>query len=213
MNHNCLEKIAYLTDTIVIILLASVAIIINQRMIRDGVIFESNDLKYHLIWLQHFYQQLTEGIIYPRWLAGDNYGYGSPTFVFYPPLIYYLGSLLKFIGLDTENAIISLFSLAIFLAGFNFYFSSYDASCKGFAHRNAKIAALIGALFYITTPYLALNIYLRGALAELWSLVWIPWGFWLTNKAMMQSKWRLLLAIIAALVALTHVPSLLLFTI
>jgi riboflavin transporter FmnP len=65
----------------------------------------------------------------------------------------------------------------------------------------------------MTAPYIAFNTYFRGALAEIWALMWIPLGFWITNKAMVQSRWRIVLALVAALVALTHVPSLLIFTI
>ncbi len=128
----------YLTEATIVFLLAIAAIVLNQRMIRYGIIFESNDIKYHISWLQYFSQQLSEGIVYPRWLTGHNYGYGSPTFVFYPPLVYYLGSLLKFIGLNIEQAIIALFSLAIFFAGFNFYLCGCD--------RWGNIASFMGAL-------------------------------------------------------------------
>jgi uncharacterized membrane protein len=126
MKYNKVKLPPYSTEVISIFLLALTTIILNQRMIRDGIIFESNDIKYHISWLQYFSQQLSEGIFYPRWLASQNYGYGSPDFVFYPPLVYYVGSLLKFIGLNAEQAIISLFSLAIFLAGFNFYICGRD---------------------------------------------------------------------------------------
>lgn len=103
------RKISCLLEASLFLLLALVAITINQKMIRDGVIFESYDIRYHINWLQHFSKQFSEGILYPRWLAGDNYGYGSPTFVFYPPLVYYLGSLLKISGLNAEQTIITLF--------------------------------------------------------------------------------------------------------
>ena len=196
---------SYFIEILIILILAITAIIINQRMIRNGIIFEANDIKYHIAWLQHFSKQLSEGIWYPRWLAGDNYGYGSPTFVFYPPLVFYLGSLLKSTGLNTEQTIISLFTLAIFLAGFSFYVYG--------CNRWGKIASITGALFYMTTPYIAFNIYCRGALPETWSLIWIPFGLWVTEKSFVRPKWRIVLGIVAAIVALTHVPSLLLFTI
>lgn len=199
------RKISCLLEASLFLLLALVAITINQKMIRDGVIFESYDIRYHINWLQHFSKQFSEGILYPRWLAGDNYGYGSPTFVFYPPLVYYLGSLLKISGLNAEQTIITLFSLAIFTAGFSFYIFG----CS----RWGKVASVTGAVFYMSTPYLAYNIYLRGALTETWSLFWIPLGLWVTDKAIVHLKWRLVLAIVFALVALTHVPNLLLFTI
>ena len=76
-------------DFIIVLLLIFAVMIINLRMIRDGL-NGMTDMKWHITWLQHFYKELTEEIWYPRWLAGTNYGYGSPTFVFYPPLVYYL---------------------------------------------------------------------------------------------------------------------------
>ncbi|MDJ0636402.1 MAG: hypothetical protein QNJ34_24710 [Xenococcaceae cyanobacterium MO_188.B29] len=81
-------------EIIIVILLVLATIIINSRMIRDGL-NGMTDMRWHITWLQHFSKQLAEGILYPRWLAGTNYGYGSPTFVFYPPLVYYLGSLIN----------------------------------------------------------------------------------------------------------------------
>jgi uncharacterized membrane protein len=194
----------FLIEVGIVFLLAIGAIVVNYKTIRDGIIFESYDLKYHLIWLQHFSQQITEGIIYPRWLAGDNYGYGSPTFVFYPPLVYYLGSLLKISGLDIEKTIVALFYLAIFASGLSFYF--YARSYWG------KISALGGALFYLTAPYIGFNLYLRGALAETWSLVWIPLLVLSADRAILKPRWRVVLTIIVAIVALTHVPSLLICT-
>lgn len=76
-------------DIILIGFLICTTIVLNLVMIRDGL-NGMTDMKWHITWLQHFYRELTEGIWYPRWLAGTNYGYGSPTFVFYPPLVYYL---------------------------------------------------------------------------------------------------------------------------
>jgi uncharacterized membrane protein len=103
---------------IVLILLAT--IVINSRMIRHGL-NGLGDLRWHITWIQHFSEQIREGIVYPRWLAGTNFGYGSPTFVFYPPLVYYIASFFKLIGLNSEQAISTVFSLGIFLIGSAFY--------------------------------------------------------------------------------------------
>jgi uncharacterized membrane protein len=191
----------YLVELTIILLLVLATIVINWKMIKDGL-NGMTDMKWHVTWLQHFSKQLVEGIWYPRWLAGTNYGYGSPTFVFYPPLVYYLGSLLKFSGLGIENTVITLFCLALFLSGFNFYiFSRY---------RWGIIAAFVGALAYMTAPYLALDIYWRGGLASVFVQAWIPLIWWLTDRAFKKPKWRIALAISWSIVALTHTPSLLL---
>ncbi|AFY76870.1 6-pyruvoyl-tetrahydropterin synthase related domain [Pleurocapsa sp. PCC 7327] len=191
----------YLVEGGIILLLALATAIVNWKMIRDGINGMA-DLKWHIPWLQHFSKQLAEGIWYPRWLAGTNYGYGSPTFVFYAPLVYYIGSLLKFSCLNTEDTIIALFSLAIFLYGLNFYIYGRN--------RWGIFAAFVGALAYMTVPYIALDIYYRGGVASMFAQAWIPLIWWLTEKTLAKSKWGIGLAISWAMMALTHTASLLL---
>ncbi|MGK7948570.1 MAG: 6-pyruvoyl-tetrahydropterin synthase-related protein [Xenococcaceae cyanobacterium] len=192
---------SYLTELFIVLLLVLATIFINFRMIRDGL-NGMTDMRWHIMWLQHFSKQLAEGIWYPRWLAGTNYGYGSPTFVFYPPLVYYLGSLLKFSGLNIENTLITLYSLSVFLAGFNFYIFG--------RHRWGIIASFIGALAYMTAPYLAYNLYWVSSLSVAYAIAWIPLGWYLTDRALAKPKWKVSIAIFWALLALTHLPNLLL---
>ncbi|NES83049.1 MAG: YfhO family protein [Moorea sp. SIO2B7] len=203
-SQSILSSKLFLSDLLVIIILLLAALAINADLVLNGIKFIS-DLPLHITWLQHFSKQLTEGIWYPRWLAGTNYGYGNPSFVFYPPLVYYIGSFLKFIGLNIQQTITYLFILASFGSGISFY--SYARNTWG------KIAACLGSLFYLTLPYLVLNSHVRGSLAETWALVWLPLGVLLTEKAIRQPKWRLALAFLVAIISLTHVPSLLLYTI
>lgn len=191
----------YLVEGSIVLLLALATVILNWKMIRDGISGQG-DLKWHLPWLQHFFKQLAEGIWYPRWLAGTNYGYGSPTFVFQPPLVFYLGSWLKFSGLDTQDAVIVLFSLALFLAGLTFYI--YGRKKWG------TLASLMGALAYMTAPYIAFDIHWRGGIASVFVQAWIPLIWYLTEQSLSSSKWRLSLVLAWAGLALTHVPGLLL---
>ncbi len=176
-------------------------IVINSRMIRDGL-NGMPDIRWHITWLQHFSQQLSEGIWYPRWLAGTNFGYGSPTFVFYPPLAYYVGSGFKALGLDTQQALIGLFSIALFFCGFNFYLYGRQ--------RWGKLPAVVGSLAFMTAPFLGHNIYFAARLAEIFALLWVPLGLWLTDQALEYPRWRIVLAVFFAIFAISHVPSLLL---
>ena len=191
-------------DIILIGLLICATIVLNLVMIRDGL-NGMTDMKWHITWLQHFYKGLTEGIWYPRWLAGTNYGYGSPTFVFYPPLVFYLGSLFKFMGLSTENTIVVLFSLALFLSGFNFYLLGFK--------NWGKLPSFIGGLFYMSTPYLAFDIYYRSGLASIFIQAWIPLLLLTTKKTLVERKYSISLTITWVLISFTHTPSLLLCTI
>ena len=195
---------SFYLDILLIGFLIFATILLNLVMIRDGL-NGMTDMKWHVTWLQHFFQQLSEGILYPRWLAGTNYGYGSPTFVFYPPLVYYIGSLFKFIGFSTENTITLLFSLALFLSGLNFYLLGFKTW--------GKLPSFVGALFYMSTPYLAFDIYYRSGLASIFIQAWIPLLLLSTQKTLANPKFSFSLAISWFLIALTHTPSLLLCSI
>ena len=192
----------YLSNIGIIILLILATVIINWRMINDGLNGKI-DMIWHITWLQHFSAQVYEGIHYPRWLAGTNYGYGSPTFVFYPPLVYYLGTFLKSFGLNIEKTVIILYSSAIFFCGFNFYI--YGRSRWGI------IPSLAGAFTYMSAPYLTFTTYWVSSLSSLFAFAWIPLCFWLTEKTILQPRWGIGLTFFWAMLALTHLPSLLLF--
>jgi uncharacterized membrane protein len=198
----------YLFDAGIVLLLALATLFINWKMIRDGY-NGLGDLLWHITWVQHFYKQLVEGIWYPRWLAGTNFGYGSPTFVFYPPFVYYLGAVFRVIGLNIEQTITGLFSLALFGSGICFYIYGLN---KWGRTSSGKIASSIGALCYMTVPAIA-NVIYFGGLAALFAMPFIPIGLYLTDQALFRPKWRVALAIFWAIMALTHVPSLLIYTI
>ena len=163
----------YLVETIIVVLLVSATVIINWKMIRDGL-NGMTDMRWHITWLQHFSKQLAEGIWYPRWLAGTNYGYGSPTFVFYPPLVYYLGSLLKISGLNIEKSFVNIETLKAVHGGFK--------------------AAIIGTglpLFplnikeLVNIPY----IFVHQSLAII-ILITIAWVWCCQDKKIIKETWR-----------------------
>ncbi|MEO1123771.1 MAG: hypothetical protein AAFX95_06785 [Cyanobacteria bacterium J06639_16] len=193
-------------DLIIIGLIILLALIINSRMLRYGV-HGLGDIRWHMTWIQHFHAQLAEGILYPRWLAGTNYGYGSPTFVFYPPFAYYIGSFFKAIGLNIEQAITAAITLAISTSGLAFYI--YGRSIWG------KIPALFGAIAYMASPLVFILIH-GGVLAFTFGLTWIPLGLYLTDKASRESAGKVpffLLVFCWGLFSLVHLPSLLLYTV
>ncbi len=182
--------------------LAVVALAIDFKILHDGIIFETHDLHIHLKWLQFFSQQLSEGSLYPRWLGGLNFGYGSPTFMFYPPAVMYLGSALKALGLNAERAMAGLILLVTFMGALGFYLFGRS--------RWRCVPALCGAIAYISAPYLIYNVYHRGAIAEVLATSLLPFGLLFTDQLMRQGKRWLALTLCFAALSLTHLPSLLL---
>lgn len=194
----------YVLDAIAIITFLFVTLVVNVQMIRYGL-NGLGDVRWHIGWVQHFYAELQAGILYPRWLSGTNFGYGSPTFVFYPPLAYYVGSILRFIGLNSQQTMTAVFSVPIFLSGICFYIY---ARIKW-----SRIPALVGAVAYQLSPYLITVITPNGALSTAWAIPWIPLGLYFTDKSLVNHKYLIWLTLFTTVVALTHTPSLLIYAI
>lgn len=52
----------------------------------------SYDWDLQIIWISHFHRLIIEGHWWPQWLGVADGGRGSPVFVFYPPLAYFLSA-------------------------------------------------------------------------------------------------------------------------
>lgn len=190
-------------DGVALAVLIVVAIAIHRRFFAGEVIL-GHDTVWHSLWINHFSQQIRDGIAYPRWLAETNYGYGSPTFVFYPPLPYYLAHLFKGIAqwpiAQTYGGVYTLISV---LSGLSVY---------GYKRRTwGRIAALIAGLFFLLAPYNLYDRYMRMALSSAVAALWLPLGLWMTDLAVERPRWRWGVAGVSAGLVLTNVPSLLLF--
>ena len=114
-------------------------------------------------------KSLSDGMFPVRWVSDLGYGYGYPIFNFYSPLPYYIGGFLTFIGIDALLATKIVFLLAIIGAGISMYFL-----INKFFGKSAGIAA---AVIYVYFPYHAVNIYVRGAISELFAYVFLPLVF------------------------------------
>ncbi len=109
---------------------------------------------------------IQEGQFPARWVGDLGYGAGYPLFNFYAPLPYYLGSLAYLTGLNAIDSAKILFGIGIILSVLFMYFF-----LKKIAGRAAGMA---GGVLYLYAPYHAVNIYVRGALGELYAYSFIP---------------------------------------
>ncbi len=192
-------------DLLALTVFCLLAIAINWKTLQEGLIYGADDIWWHVGWLHQFTHELAEGIIYPRWLAGSNFLYGSPTFVFYPPLTFYAGALIQAVAqLSVEKTTIALFLIYTCALAVTFYFSTRELF--------GKAAAFVGAVTMETAPYVAFDIYFRGALAELGALVWLPLFFFSTDRMAKSKKWCVVFSLSICFLALSHLPSLFIFS-
>jgi len=101
-----------------------------------------------------------------RWVPDLGYGFGYPLFNFYAPLPYYVGSIVYLAGFDAITATKIMFIIGILLAGIIMYFLGREIG--------GDISGLVSAVLYMYAPYHAVNIYVRGAVGELYAYAFLP---------------------------------------
>lgn len=101
-----------------------------------------------------------------RWVADLGYGYGYPIFNFYGPLPYYIGGFLYTLGVSGIAATKVMLAVGILGAGVALYLA--------FAGPLGIAGAIVASLLYTYAPYHAVQVYVRGAVGELYTLIFLP---------------------------------------
>jgi hypothetical protein len=138
-------------------LLTLTASVVVAPMLFTGVP-AGHDYTFHLNSWSEAASQLREGIFYPRWAAGDHFGFGEPRFILYPPASWMLGAALGSV-VPWTIAPGAFIWLAVMLAGASMFLFAREY----LAPREAALAALL----YAANPYFIAVIYRRAAYAEL----------------------------------------------
>jgi hypothetical protein len=125
---------------------------------------------------------IKDGQLPVRWVKDLGYGYGYPIFNFYAPLAYYVGSFISLVGPDPLTATKYMIILGLVMAGLTMYF--FARSFWGVT------GGIVAAAFYLYAPYHAVNVYVRGAIAETWAYAFVPLTFYGLWKVYAERKWR-----------------------
>ncbi len=115
-----------------------------------------------------------------RWVQNLGFGYGYPLFNFYPPFLYYLAEIFHLLGASYIWSIKLVFIFSFLSAAFFIYLLS-----RKFA---GKLGGVLAAVFYLYLPYRAVDSFVRGALAELLSLSWLPALAWAGARIFYKPK-------------------------
>lgn len=143
----------------------------------------------------------------PRWSPDLGYGYGWPQFSFYSPLPYYFGGILSLITGDALLSTKLIFAMAIIFSGYFMYLLTKEVF--------GKMAGILAGVLYLYSPYHALDLYVRGALAEAWGIMFLPLVLFFIVKTVKEKKpkWIILGGFSYAGLILSHNITALLFTI
>lgn len=109
-----------------------------------------------------------------RWVPDLGGLYGYPIFNYYAPLPYYVSEIIYLI---THSLLFSAkFIFALPFIGS--YIFMYLLASRFWG----KLGGSLSAVFYSFAPYHALDFYVRGAMGEMWGLMFFPAIFWALSK-------------------------------
>jgi hypothetical protein len=151
-----------------------------------------------------YLEELGNGHWVPQLLPGAVRGAGSAFPSFYPPVAYLVAVLISFLIGDLVRGVNLTLLVSVVLSGWSMYFMVVVVT------RN-RLAAVISALLYISFPYRLVDVFVRGALAEAWSFVWLPLILAGTWRALTDRRVPWYLPVAWAGLVLTHVPTALYF--
>lgn len=188
-----------------IIVLALVALFINLPLFLSDGLMATYDIFFHAIWAEQFQNALADGVVYPRWVD-TPFGYGSPTFIFYAPLSFYVISAIDFFVRSHIFSIKIAIYLSFFLSGLSMYF---------FAKKlYGGDAALASAIVYELLPYHISELFMRGSVPALFAFIWFPLILLFMREICLEKKNSsiILMGFAYAGLILTHLASAFMFT-
>jgi hypothetical protein len=158
-----------------------------------------HDFEFHLNSWMEVLGQWKQGIVYPRWAAMANHGFGEPRFVFYPPASWVLGAML---GASLPWKVVpgAYVWIVLTLSGYLMFLLARS----WLPRQDATFAAAL----YAANPYHLIIVYWRSAFAELLGAVLLP----LLVLCVLRSEEKgrkiiLSLSLIVAAAWLTNLPS------
>jgi hypothetical protein len=151
------------------------ALVAGRTLLQPGF-YDSHDGLLNVHRLFELEKCLADGQIPCRWAPDMGGGYGYPLFVFYPPLSTWIAEGFRALGVSFLGAVKGAMLLALVVAGVSMF---------ALARRFFGLAGgLLSAGVYTFAPYLAIDVFVRGALAEVWGMALLPLIFLTSQRAM-----------------------------
>lgn len=167
--------------------------------------YTSHDGRHQIIRLMHFHQGLVDGQMPVRWAGTALWGYGYPLFIFTYRLPFWLAEGWYLFSKNLGDSIKFVFVITYICSGLSmFWFAS--------GLWRSKFAGFLSAILYLYAPYRFSNIFVRAALGEAVTFVFIPLIYlgllMLSKKGKNNILWVILTVLAFAGLILSHLMTL-----
>jgi len=138
------------------------------------------------------------GQLPPRLAQDLGFGYDYPLFNFYPSFVYYVGEVFHIFGFSYITSTKLMIGLGFILAAIFMYLFAKEYL--------GRLGAIVASIAYTYAPYHSVDVYVRGAMPEFWSFVFIPAVFLGIYKLAKTERDRYIAvsAVLVACLILTH---------
>ncbi len=168
----------------------------------------SHDGHHQIVRLMHFHRGLVDGQLPVRWAGTALCGYGYPLFVFTYRLPFWLAELWYLASGSLGDAIKATFVVTFLASGVTMYWLAHLLTAS-------RLAAFGAAALYLWAPYRFLDVYVRGALGEATTFVFVPLVYGsihqMAHDDERRALWSFVLAGSAAGLVLSHMMIVALF--
>lgn len=128
---------------------------------------QTHEAARYLVLMDRFASAVAGGDPYPRYLVDLYGGYGYPIFCFYQPGLFFLSAPMVWLAPDVLTAARALVLVLLLLGALGAWRLARELA-------GPWVAALAPAWFLLT-PYVCVNLYVRGDLSELMGMMLGPW--------------------------------------
>lgn len=150
----------------IIVCLALAAFLCTSQLFMHQSLPVAHDMVFHVFQADQFIRALDSGAMLPRWAMSSNGGYGSPNFIFYAPLGYYLTALIHLFVPSLTVTMILVVWCGFFFSGMSMLFAAKKLT--------GEAGSLVAAVTYQLLPFHLSDLYMRGTFSELLAFPWFP---------------------------------------
>lgn len=147
--------------------------------------YTSHDLTHHVVRQIDMNKLLAEGQFPPRWSGDLNNGYGYPLYIFIYPAPPIMGEVFLRLGYNFVESVKAVMFVSMIISAIGM-FLFLESLFPG-----KRLAAFLGAMFYLYAPIRFLNIYVSAAVGNAVALGFLPFIFWAIVKASQGKKWAI----------------------
>ncbi len=150
---------------------------------RPGYFWGAHDARHDVYFLLEYDRAVQEGKWLVHWCPDFAFGQGYPFFLVYGPLATFLAEIFHhFAGFSLTGSVKAVFALAAIGSALSMYF--FVRAWAG------ERAAFVAGLLYLYVPYHLVDLYVRAAMAESLSFVFMPLVLWGALEAVRRPGWK-----------------------